>query len=165
MRRFELLAVALALVVAACQPPAQDVGALSDPDIAAIKANLDGVVAAELAGDWDKLGDFLTEDFVGMGADMPAVEGKAAWIEFLKGMGIEVSKLSVDYLEIDGRGDLAYVRGMYMETVSFGGSEPAEMVGKFVWIFEKQADGSWLASMGIGNSDAPETEPPPPEGT
>lgn len=162
MRGFKLLTATLALGVAACQPPAQDGGVLSEQDIAAIKANLDGMVAAELAGDWDKLGEYLTEDFVRMRADMPAVEGKAAWIQFLKGMDFDVTALSVDYQDIDGRGDLAYVRGAYSETISMGESGPMELVGKFLWIYEKQADGSWLASHGIGNSDAPMAEP---EGT
>ncbi len=155
-RRIMLMAVALAFAILACQPPAQDVGMLADEDVAALEANIDGVVQAEVAGDWATVGNFLADDFVGLPSGMPAVEGKSAWIDWVSGMDFKISDLSVKYLEIDGRGDLAYVRGTYSELMAMGDSEPERIDGKFLWIFKKQADGRWLATIGMGSSDAPE---------
>jgi ketosteroid isomerase-like protein len=66
-----------------------------------------------------------------------------------------VHAITVDVAEIEGRGDLAYIRGTYSETLSFGGNEPVDLEGKYVWILKKQADGSWLVTVGISNSNQP----------
>jgi ketosteroid isomerase-like protein len=39
--------------------------------------------------------------------------------------------------------------------LSFGGNEPVDLEGKYVWILKKQADGSWLVTVGISNSNQP----------
>jgi ketosteroid isomerase-like protein len=55
--------------------------------------------------------------------------------------------------EIDGRGDLAFARGTYSWTVRIGDGEPAPDSGKWLTIWRKQADGTWLLSQDIWNSD------------
>jgi ketosteroid isomerase-like protein len=62
-------------------------------------------------------------------------------------------------LEIDGRGDLAFERSAFV--VSFipeGVTEPTTNPGKYLNIWRKQADGSWLIAINIWNSDLPLTE-------
>jgi hypothetical protein len=52
--------------------------------------------------------------------DQPALEGRAAWRAMVGEMQPTVHAITVDVAEIEGRGDLAYIRGTYSETLSFG---------------------------------------------
>ncbi len=56
-------------------------------------------------------------------------------------------------IEIDGRGDLAFARGTYSWTVRIGDGEPVADHGKWLTIWREQADGTWLLSQDIWNSD------------
>jgi uncharacterized protein (TIGR02246 family) len=123
--------------------------------VAAIQGVVDQLIEADLAGDWDAVAALFADDAVFRMPDQPTVEGKAAWRAMVDEMQPTVHALTVDVAEIEGRGDLAYIRGTYSETFSFGENEPADMEGKFVWILEQQPDGSWLVTVGISNSDQP----------
>lgn len=157
--RSVLLAVlSLALVSLACQPPTAEVGQLSEADKAAIQAVVDDLVQAELAGDWEAMYATFTEDVVAMPSNQPALEGLAAYREWVEPQDFSVSELTATVAEIDGRGDLAYVRGTYSETFTVGEGEPIEEQGKYVFILKKQADGSWRIALVISNSDLPAGE-------
>ena len=57
-------------------------------------------------------------------------------------------------VDVDGYGDLAYARGIY--SLSFLAEVDTVTVdGKWVQIFRKQPDGSWLIALDIWNSDDP----------
>lgn len=56
-------------------------------------------------------------------------------------------------MEIDGAGDLAYARGTFSWTFRVGEGEPVSDAGKWIAIWRRQPDGSWLASHDIWNSD------------
>ncbi len=149
-------ALALAIGVAACQPPAQEAAGLSDEDLAAINTMVDELQAAELEGDWDAVAGFLTEDFVYMPSNLPMMESRATWLSWVATLGVSIEELVFTPLKIEGRGDLAYVGGTISEVYSVGeGAEPMEVEAKFVWILKKQADASWLIDLAIGNTDAP----------
>jgi len=157
--RSVLLAVlSLALVSLACQPPAAEVGQLSEADKTAIQAVVDDVAEATLASDMEALYAKMTEDLVEMPPNQPALEGLAAYREWLESQDISVSELSVAVAEIDGRGDLAYLRATYSETFTVGEAGPIEEQGKFVSILKKQADGSWRIAIEIWNSNPPAAE-------
>ncbi|UCC49215.1 MAG: SgcJ/EcaC family oxidoreductase [Gemmatimonadota bacterium] len=154
--RSVLLAVlSLALVTLACQPPAAEMAQLSDEDKAAIQNLVDELVQAELAGDWEVVFGMYTEDVVDMPPNRPAREGLATLREWVESQDFTVSELTATVADIDGRGDLAYVRGTYSETFAMGGGEPIEDQRKFVLILKKQADGNWRIAIGISNSDLP----------
>ncbi|UCC49881.1 MAG: DUF4440 domain-containing protein [Gemmatimonadota bacterium] len=153
-----LAALSLALVSLSCQPPAAEMAQLSDEDKAAIQNLLDELVQAELASDWEAVFAMYTENVVAMPANQPALEGLAAVREWFESQSFTVSDLAVTVGEIDGRGDLAYLRGTYTETFAMGEEEPTEAQGKFVWILRKQADGSWRIAISISNSDLPAAE-------
>jgi len=155
VRRLLYPTLALALVSVACQPAAQQTAALSDDDVAAIQLMLDGVLEGELAGDWNAVAKNFAEDFVYLPANMQPIEGRAAWLLFVQGAELKIAELSAEILELDGRGDLAFARGVYSEILSMGDAEPTEDEGKFVWILRKQADGSWKVVVAIGNSNLP----------
>ncbi len=156
--RSMLLAV-LVLVVAstACQPPAQEEasGALSEEDVAAIGNTRESYRQATLAGDWAAVAALYAPDGVRMPPNQVIEEGRAA-IQAGSAEGATVTDQTITSVELDGRGGLAYDRGTYSITLRVEGMpEPITDTGKYLVTLEKQADGSWLLTSLIWNSDLP----------
>ena len=149
-----LAALALALASTACQPAAQEAGPLSDADVSAIRGVVDAFGEALLAGDWDATGALFTEDVVFMVPDVPEL-GRAAWRAMVDEAQLAYHEVTFEVSEIDGRADLAFLRGTFSGTVSAGEAEPSEVVSKYVWILKKQPDGSWLIARQIWHVDQP----------
>ena len=138
-----------------------EVGALTDEDVAAIKASTEAYVQAMRSKDWAALAALYTEDAVWMPPNQPMVRGRAAiqaWNEAYP----PVTEFNLTIEEIDGFGNLAYVRGASSTTMEpEGAPEPIRSTGKYIEIRRKQQDGSWLISIDIFNSALP--LPPPSE--
>jgi len=134
---------------------AKEVGVapLSDEDVAAIKASTEAYVQARISSDWAALTAFYTEDAIVMPPDAPIAQGRDA-IQTLFEASLPVTEGNLTAEEIDGRGDIAYVRG----TGSFlvqpeGAPEPIRWTGKYIEIRRKQENGLWLIAIDIWNSD------------
>ena len=141
--------------LAACQAPAPEVGPLSEEDVAAIKANSAAFFEAVLAGDWAAVAAFYTEDAVLMFPSEPVVEGRMAVQAFFE-LFPSITQFEPTIVQIDGRGDLAFVRATYSMTILVEGTpEPIHDTGKYVEIRRKQPDGKWLIAVDISNSDLP----------
>ena len=147
----------------ACQPPAAEEPAepeaaepagLSDADLAAHEATTQAWVNAVLAGDFAAVAATYTEDAVLMPPNAEAVVGRAAIQAFFESFP-PISNIELHSTEIEGVGDLAYVRGSYTLTVTPEGADPINDSGKYIEIRRKQADGSWLLSRDQYNSDLP----------
>jgi ketosteroid isomerase-like protein len=83
------------------------------------------------------------------------IKGRAAIRAFIKEFP-RLQRFTVSPIEIEGRGDLAYVRGSYQMTFESGATD----FGKFLEIRRHQADGRWLVTLDIYNSDmAPPAAP------
>jgi ketosteroid isomerase-like protein len=138
------------LVAVACQPAA--VG-LSDDDVAAINDFIAAYNQAAVDGDWDAWSQLWTDDVVYMLPNAPAVEGRTS----LREMASEFpphKDLSVTADEIDGRADLAFVRGRFSLTwPAEADAEPFADEGKFLMILRKTPDGIWQAAIECYNSD------------
>jgi uncharacterized protein (TIGR02246 family) len=154
MQRIVRFAVPLLLValLVSCAP--QGPQSLSDADVAAIRASVEAWEEAFNAHDWAAVAAFYTEDAIMMAPNTPAVKGRAAVAELFSMMP-PFSGMDLQASEIDGRGDLAVVRGTHTMTIMIEGMPPFEEVGKWVEIRQKQADGSWLIHRDIYNSDLP----------
>jgi len=150
MRRLQVLC-GLVVVLAACQatPPP-----LSDADKAAIRAVSDSFVAYVRSNRDSAAASLFTEHAVWMPANRGIVEGRSAILAaFQARPGLDFTVTDVD---IDGRGDLAYVRGMYAFAIMSPDAKSAiGDHGKFIEIRRRQADGRWLLSAEIINSDQP----------
>ncbi len=147
-------ALAIALTAAACQPPAQPGAALSEEDVAAIRAQQDAFVEAVRANDWAAASEIYAEDFILMIPEAPAMQGRETWREWAMSFNATVTEYNIEIDEIDGRADLAFVRGRFSETLSFEDMpEPISGGGKFLSIWRKGADGSWLITLEAWNSD------------
>ena len=85
----------------------------------------------------------------------PAVHGRAAFERWIASFP-RVLRMTLTVDEVDGRADLAYVRGTYAMTLHPDGApSPVDDVGKYLEVRKRQPDGSWLLAADIFNSDRP----------
>ena len=155
-RAYSLLAVLMPFAILGCGSSAPT--GLTDADREAIRKRADAVVSIANAStkDWDAyVRTDYTEDAVVLPPNSPALQGWDAIKSYILTEGT-VSDFRVEMLEIEGRGDLAYVRGTYSMTVTRpGASGPIKDTGKYIEIWRKQSDASWKVIRDIFSSDLP----------
>ncbi len=136
--------VTIALMCTACQPSVKEVSLLSEKDVAAIRSFFDIHTKNALAGDWAADAALYTEDAVRLPPNGEAIRGRAAIQAALEQVDT-VTYFTHNIIEIDGRGDLAYVWVAYSLTfVSKGSTDPIRATGKALMILRKQPDGAWM---------------------
>lgn len=152
----------LVVVASACQPAGP--AALTQADQAAIRAVAESAlaIANTTPKDFKRYTEiYYAENAEVLGANSPAVKGRAAIEQFLAAFP-PFSDLKFDLTEIDGRGDLAYVRGTYsMKLMPPGATAPVDEHGKYLEVWRKQSDGSWRSVYDAFNSDVPLPAPEP----
>lgn len=141
---------------------AEEVGvkALSDEDIAAIKAIGPALDKASLAMDIDAIAELYTVDTLLMNPNEPIIQGRVGVAEYYKAFETATMKEHKhELLEVDGYGDIAYARGAYKVVyVMEGIDEPVEDKGKTLLILRKQSNSSWLIALFSWSSDLPISE-------
>jgi ketosteroid isomerase-like protein len=149
-----LLVGTVSAASAACQAGAGNLGA---PDQAAIRKVVDD--AAKMVtpsktdyADYVKL--YYADDAAVLASNAPAAQGHAAIQAALQSFP-PMSDFKLEIVELDGRGDLAYVRGNYSMTMNPPGAPAMADKGKYVEIWKKQADGSWKVRYDSFSSDLP----------
>ncbi|HJS44612.1 MAG TPA: DUF4440 domain-containing protein [Gemmatimonadales bacterium] len=144
--------IALLVLLAACQATAPP---LSDADKAAIRAVTDSLVVYMRANRDSDLAGLYTRHAVFMPPNAGIVEGRPAILANFQ-VGPAMTDFTLTNVDIDGRGDLAYVRGTYSFAMPPAAGRPAlNDHGKFLEIRRRQPDGKWLISTDIYNSDIP----------
>jgi len=147
-----LSGVLISGIVLACQPQAEPLlntdrtamRAVSDSFTAYVVTHRDSMAAAQYA-----------ETATLMPPNHGVVQGRAAIRAYIAAFP-RLSHFTVSPIEIDGRADLAYVRGTFQMTfVSPPGRPAIEDHGKFLEIRRRQDDGKWLVTNDIFNSDLP----------
>jgi ketosteroid isomerase-like protein len=92
-----------------------------------------------------------------LGAGVPILTGRAAIRKSLAGtFGLSDLAISwhADKADVAGSGDLGYTSGT--NRVSFGRkSKTVPIIGKYVTVWKRQADGTWKVILDIYNGDAP----------
>ncbi len=149
-RMSPVVACVVLLVMAACQPSGP--ATLSQEDIAGIEATTQAWVEAVNAGDWAAVSATYTEDAVRLPPNQPAVQGRGdiqAWFEAFP----PASDVNLEWAEIEGVGDVAFVRGSFTLIVTPEGMDAVADTGKFLDVLRRQADGSWLIHRNIFNSN------------
>jgi ketosteroid isomerase-like protein len=132
--------------------PQPKASSLSVNDIAAIRQLNEDFLSCFLSRDFDSVAQKYAVDAVLMPPHCPACQGRAAARKWMAEFP-PATHFRFEYHDIDGRNDLAYVRGTYFLTIQPEGAEPVEDVGKFLEICKKQTDGSWLLAVDTFNSD------------
>jgi ketosteroid isomerase-like protein len=91
-------------------------------------------------------------------AETTKEEIQSALKELLASPGAAVSWKATK-VEVAKSGDLACVSGTYEEMTIDASGKPVKDRGKYVKVWEKQADGKWKCSADIWNSDLPVPAP------
>lgn len=105
--------------------------------------------------------DQMADDAVLLAPDTPIAQGKEAirsaiaGLEALPGFRVSWTPVTAD---VGSGGDLGYTRGTY--DMSFDGPDGAmNVTGKYLTVWKKQADGTWMVVADMFNADAPMTPP------
>jgi uncharacterized protein (TIGR02246 family) len=138
----------------------------SAADSKAIEQNLrdldDQWSATAGAKDIEKTVSFYSEDAVVMPPNASVATTKEAirkvWQDLLASPGLVISWKTTK-VEVAKSGDLACLSGTYDLTMNDASGKPVDDHGKYVEVWEKQADGKWKCGTDIWNSDLPVTSP------
>ncbi len=149
---------AISLVILLCSTFAcQSKGpaTLSNADQAAIKKTADQAISmfGSPTKDWSVFGKLLyAEDAVAFLSNAPALKGREAILALL-----QTFPPILDYrqtrLEFEGFGDFAYDLEEWSMTSKLSGAGTSTDTGRLVWIWRKQADGSWKVWREMSSSD------------
>jgi len=138
------------------------VGTVWAADTKAIEQNLRDLdakwSAAAGAKDVEKTVSFYSEDAIVMPPNAPADTTKGAirkgWQDLVASPGLTISWRTTK-VEVAKSGDLACLSGTYQLTMNDPSGKPINDHGKYVEVWEKQADGKWKCGTDIWNSDLP----------
>ena len=122
--------------------------------------------AAAAAKDLDKTVSYYSDNAVVMPPNSGRATTKEAIQSALKDLlASPVSTVSwkATKVEVAKSGDLAYVSGTYEETTTDASGKPVNDRGKYLEVWEKQADGKWKCGADMWNSDLPASGPAPAE--
>ncbi len=155
MNRLRLVGSLGLLLVLAVVPVRAQTAALGDKDKAAIRASTDAFVKSVLAADFVAVSNLYTEGATLMPPNQLAAQGRPAILAWMKAFP-PAKELALKIVEIEGRGDLAYVRGEFAMAVAPPGAPgPVKDSGKYVEVRRRDKDGSWKIAVDIFNSDLP----------
>lgn len=147
IRAIALLGVVVA-GLAGCQT-----GQFCEKDQAAIGAASDDWFKQTADGKMAAVAAHYSEDAVLMPPGSPEIKGRKAIGEFF-GHFPKLEKLQWKRAEVVGNGDLAYSMGSFsFEVNPPGAKKPVVEKGKYIEIWRRQADGSWLITRDVYNSD------------
>lgn len=150
MKRVALtVVVALAVVSFACQ----QAGPISEQDRAAIQKAHDGYAAAigkKPAAELVKL--YFADQAKVAPPNYPAIQDRD---QMAKLFSRPAKAFKFDQLEVDGRGDLACVYGLWEADWLLTNGTTEHDKGKFLETWKRQADGAWKALHSTWNSDLP----------
>lgn len=150
--------VALSLPACASQSePAPEGIPSTEADVEAITALYDQYMFAIAEGDVDGYVALWIEDMILMPPNNAIVEGKEAarrWLQPYFGQFRIKEILSLDEIEVSC--DWAFARGTYeFQAIPKTESEAIRTSGKFIYILERQPDGSWKITRGSWNHNNP----------
>lgn len=163
---FKIALAFIALSLFACSSPApeevatpEEMATPAEPDLAAIKAEIQALelawAAADNAGDVPALLAFYSDDAVSMGGGSPMAVGKAAIQKELEAdMASRPAGGTVSYDVLDVFGDENTVTEVG-KTTRMDASGKVVSTGKYMAVWEKR-DGKYVCIRDIGNNDSEE---------
>jgi len=144
------VAIICLLLVLACQPQEQST-TLSEAEISAVMEATTQYGGAIVAGNFDKIRSLMDADMVLMPTEAPLDKGVDAAMQTMEGFpGLEGT---INPEQVEGSGNLAYVRGNYDLTFIVNDSTQVPDKGKYIEVWKKQDDGSWKVVVDIWNSN------------
>jgi uncharacterized protein (TIGR02246 family) len=159
MRRSTLgLVITACGAAVACQPAGP--AALATADADAIRAAAAAYITAVRDTAWATWADFYANDATVLPPNGPQVSGRDNLIAWARAFP-PMTQFTLTQVEVDGRGDLAYVVGRYSMVLAPPGAPEMADSGKYLEIWRRQQDGSWKIMRDMFNSDVPLPEPEP----
>ena len=150
-----IAAAVVAAAVLACAP--MKPAGLSDADKAAIRAVTANTVKIGNTQPLDAeayVKSYHTDEGMFMPPNAKALTGHAEMVAWFKPLP-PISGFMLNAEEIEGTGDVAWVRGTYSFTMSPPGAPQIVDAGKYLEVWKRQTDGSWRVTRDIFNSDLP----------
>jgi len=148
------LLVFLACGVAACGTVTESgrAGVLSPDEIA--KQITRDIEAGINAGDSLQIAELFAVDAVAMPAQSPAIEGRVAIEQFYRSFfAAYATTIDIVPLETKLMGDRGFSRGTYRLSMTPRSGEAGIVDdGKYIYIFQRQADGKWRLTHDMSNS-------------
>ena len=131
----------------------------ADTQIEQALRDLDGQLStAAAAKDLEKTVSYYSDDAIVMPPNTSAARTKEAirnvLKDFLASPGATVTWKATK-VEVAKSGDLACVSGIYEEMTIDASGKPGKERGKYLKVWQKQADGTWKCNADIWNSDLP----------
>ena len=146
--------VVLCLVPLACDKPDPAVHPLTEADVAALQVATEQYRDAEAINDWRAVSMLYTDDAIRMLPKGPTIQGRDAILQEFESRPYTITEYDQRMQEVDGFGDLAFVRGVFSYAVD-ANDEISSGTGKYIAIYRRQLDGSWLIDRDIFNLDKP----------
>ncbi len=152
-----ILLVTLVLFASACSR--QDRQAASLPDFEQLV--LQEYIEPYKTGDTGGWLEVFADDAVGMHNTLPALEGKQALRGFAETVHgtFNIEQLDVTVDSVITQGDWALTRGNFVANFVLKGedveNQAAPRQGKYILLWERQADGAWKVILDMGNNNAP----------
>ena len=110
------------------------------------------------AKDLDKSVSYYSDDAIVLPPNASIATTKEAirniWKDLLASPGLAF-RWKTTKVEVAKSGDMAYLSGTYELTMNDATGKPVSDRGKYIVVWEKQADGTWKAAADIWNSDLP----------
>jgi ketosteroid isomerase-like protein len=113
---------------------------------------------AAASKDLDKTVSYYSADASVLPPNAPIATTKEAikmvWGDLLASPGFVISWKATK-VEVAKSGDLGFISGTYEVTMNDASGQPTTDKGKYVEVWEKQADGNWKCGADTWNSDMP----------
>lgn len=125
-------------------------------DTAAIRANVEKFVAAWNKGDSAAYSPMITDDAILMPPDGPLVNGRDAILATMaKDYDTTKAQQTATVDEVIVTGAYAYARGTWnLNPTAAAGADTKAINGKWSMLYQRSADGSWLASRWMWSQEA-----------
>ena len=107
------------------------------------------------SGDAAGVAGFYAENARLLPPNFDIVEGRAALGPFMQGFLDTGAKLSFELIKVYETPDVCTAVGRYEMTFPAGSGGPDRDLGKFIEVWVRQADGSWLIEDDMFNSNLP----------
>jgi len=163
-----LAAAGLSTVLHSCQAPPQscDLSQADKDSLIKVHTSVTGIVNENSSPEsWAEYAKALyADDAIVMPSGGPAIQGKDAIVSQMASGMVGITKFHTENVEIEGSGNMAYVRGTYEMTFQINDSLSMDDKGKFIEIWRKDTAGKWKCTRDIYNSDlSPEAGASEPE--
>ena len=139
----------------ACRPDTPTSSGLSEQDRAALRSLIAELPKIVRERNWDALTAEYTADGWKLPPNQPPVQGREAIRQWFAKLPA-ITSFDFRIVDVDGRADLAVVRGAYNITfVLPGAPRPVSDSGKELVVLRRQVDGSWLRVGDMWSSNLP----------